>query len=375
MLATVSRLVLRAKLLVPYRAIKITFSSASRAVVPTSLSTEISRNSVKSSVVQRSSSERSSLFDSLTEPRWDEPWLEHFILHEWRYVGDNFLRVRARWLRKMRRELEFRWPKDKPAIDEKWYKKKDRGMKLLIFIGHLGKEGKLDAPEMQGLRDAALQRLVEEGFITTAGPIPKFTIEHNDACFNCGAIGHWKAECPETLHLKSTRRSIPLSGAEKALIESRLARVDRIKLKPRKTHEVLDDDHTAWRGLDYGDSPHLELSSNDKADGRVGQHLPGPSKESDGRLLTGHRPRMIRSRGRVEMQHAIDERQPLKYEREVGDNAEIDPKTLARIEKLVEKRSVLRAQGHLEGTECNTATFAIELSGPGSNKCFRGQAC
>lgn len=248
-----------------------------------------------------------SAFAGLTARRRDEPRLEHFILHEWERVGEAF--PRQRWLRRLRRDLDLRWPgpkSTKPAVDD---------ASLTIFVGHLGRERKLDTPELQPLRKAVLGRLKADGTLPAEGEPADTTRQRPDkpvksepalvtvrahTCHNCGAIGHWKLDCPEPL--RSGRGGTLLSDGESARLERRMQRLERLE---RDGHAVPRRARRAR--LDW----HAE------AEAEGGASAAPPAGGDDGPAL-----------------------RPLVYSREAGDVAEVD---VRKVEALVRRRSEHRA--------------------------------
>ena len=344
MLSLAARLV-RARPLLASSSSAFATSTPSRAALSTLARQpgSVSSDQGESSNVQ-SSTLGSTLFKGLTGRRWDEPRLEQYILTEWPHVGEGFVRVRRRWLRKMRRDLAHRWPSNTP-LDDKWYKLKENGeLKLLQFIGHLGKEGKLDNADLLPLREAVLQRLVEDGLLQTSSTAPQYVLPRGDGCFNCGAIGHWKASCPEPLRV-ARRGESSLTNDERKSNERRLNLIEAGGQDHRRIRKarVIEDqsvkpDNSAgdWeegrerRARQFERGTHVEgVSGRRPRIERADQPLTGVGEGLDGEMRG--------QRGR----------ESLRYTREVGDTSEVE--NLADIEALVAMRSVLRAQGDLTG--------------------------
>lgn len=192
---------------------------------------------------------------SLNEPRWEEPLLEHFILKEWPSVGDAF--PRRRWLRRLRRDLALRF-EHREQVDRKWLKEAGKE-KLMILIGHLGKEGQLDTPDLLPLKEAVTTTLAQHELLPHALPAPREQTIERDVCFNCGVRGHWKGECPEP---PRQGRSGMLSASEEARMKRRAMLVASAgERRPRKSRTVAEDTdlegwgeqgeerHAGWQGM------------------------------------------------------------------------------------------------------------------------------
>ncbi|KAL1504648.1 hypothetical protein AB1Y20_008430 [Prymnesium parvum] len=219
-------------------------------------------------------------FSPLEPPRWDEPALEQYVLHEWPAVGDAF--PFQRWFRRLRRDLELRFNK-RPQLDKKWFRR--NGEKILILIGHLGKEGKLDTPALRPLREAALHLLVERELLPESSR-PSKTLRQApaEACFNCGVVGHWKLECPEPPRV-GRDVSENLSASEEARMQRRLLRVASAASRTPRRQAVDSKVNSAKEGWTAGWREHWRMGGDEgwekggDRDGQTGWETDGTDKD------------------------------------------------------------------------------------------------